>query len=380
MAREIRHVALLTPTPGPARELLLHCYGREGARPKAYIQAALHADETPGLLVLHHLIRLLDEAEAQGAITGSITIVPYANPIGLSQLVNAGHLGRYELAGGGDFNRHWPDFAALIAEDLEGRLSDDAGENIALIRGAMAKAVAAMDPIKEFESLRHALAQEAVDADIVLDLHCDEESLMHLYCLPDHWPEAGDLAAELGCHAVLLAGASGGGPFDETFSTPWTRLAERFPDKPIPAACLAATLELRGKADVTDDLAAADAKALFRFLQRRGAIAGDAGALPELRCEATRLDACDVIRAPSAGVLSFAVALGQRVKEGDLIADLVDPAAEDVTLARRAIRSRAEGLVLSRRVDRYAMPGVAVAKVVGTQPLPYRQEGSLLED
>src|SRR3546814_5615348 len=46
---------LLTASPGTSRELVVHRFGQAGARPKVYLQAALHADETPGLLVLHHL-------------------------------------------------------------------------------------------------------------------------------------------------------------------------------------------------------------------------------------------------------------------------------------------------------------------------------------
>jgi predicted deacylase len=85
---------LLTVSPGTSRELTVHRFGQPGARPKIYLQAALHADETPGLLVLHHLYVLLEEAERRGAITGEVILVPYANPIGLSQFTNGENMGR----------------------------------------------------------------------------------------------------------------------------------------------------------------------------------------------------------------------------------------------------------------------------------------------
>src|SRR5690606_22151011 len=122
-----------------------------------------------------------------------------------------------------------------------------------------------------------------------------------------------------------------------------------------------------------------DAAALFRFLQRRGLVAGDPGPLPPALCEATRLDACDVVRSPGAGVLAYRQPLGARVKEGDLIAELVDPTAEDPRTARTPIRSGTDGLLLSRRLARLVRPGDTVAKVVGTRPLPHRT-GRLLED
>ena len=37
---------------GTERTLTAWRYGRAGARPKAYLQAAIHADEIPGMLVI----------------------------------------------------------------------------------------------------------------------------------------------------------------------------------------------------------------------------------------------------------------------------------------------------------------------------------------
>jgi predicted deacylase len=178
---------------------------------------------------------------------------------------------------------------------------------------------------------------------------------------------------------VLLAEDSGGSSFDETFSTPWTRLAARFPQHPIPAACLAGTVELRGRADVDDATAKGDAEALFHSLQRFGAVSGNPPPPPAALCEATRLDATDTLRSPYAGVVAYAVELGQEVKKGDVIAWVVDP-TQPPEKARRAVATQADGLVLSLRRQRYLLPGMVLAKVVGKEPLPSRQGGPLLED
>ena len=379
MTRETERLPLPGHGPGTERFLTLHSYGAPEARPKAYLQAALHADEVPAMLVQHHLLRRLDEAAAAGAIRGRIVIAPYANPIGLAQVVNGRHLGRYRLAGGGNFNRNWPDLLEAAAERVAGRLTGEAAANVALIRTALAEALDAGREVDELTALRRLLAREAVDADLVLDLHCDDEALMHLYTLPVHWPGAADLAAELGCRAVLLADPTGGDPFDEVFSALWTRLAERFPGHPIPPAGLAATIELRGQADVSDELAAADAAALFRVLQRRGLIEGDPGPLPAPQCEASDLAAVDVLQAPAAGIAAYHVALGERVRKGQVVADLVDPAG-DPGAARRPVASRTEGFVLSRRLHKYVMPGMTLAKIVGREALPHRAAGPLIED
>ncbi|MEO3428633.1 succinylglutamate desuccinylase/aspartoacylase family protein [Pelagibius sp. CAU 1746] len=370
---------LLTASPGSARHLNVHRFGNPGARPKVYLQAALHADETPGLLVQHHLYGLLEEAERRGEIQGEIVMVPYANPIGLAQFTNGENLGRYEQGGGGNFNRNWPDLYEPIVEAVKDRLSEDEAGNVAVIRHAMIEQLATQQAGSELQSLRLHLARLAADADVVLDLHCDDEALMHLFLTPALWPQGADFAADLGCRAVLLAEDSGGNSFDETFSTPWTRLAERFPDVPIPPACFSGTVELRGRADVDDATARADAQALYHSLQRFGAVAGQPPAPPAALCEATALEATDSVRSPAAGVIAYNVTLGQEVKAGDVIAWIVDPSAAPGA-ARTAVTTQASGLVLSRRSHRYVRPGLAIAKVVGKEPLVHRQGAYLLED
>lgn len=379
MTRKTERLPLPAPGVGTERHLTIHRYGKPGARPKAYLQGALHADEVPGLLVQHHLARLLDEAAAEGAIRGEIVLAPYANPIGLAQFVNGDHQGRYELGGHGNFNRNWPDFLEPVAEKIEGELGSDPEANIALVRAALNAVVAERKPSGELATLRHLILREAIDADLVFDLHCDDESLLYFYTLPAHWPGAGDIAAELGCQAVLLADPSGGNPFDELFSSVWTRLAARFPDHPIPPACLSTTLELRGQADVSDELATADAGGVFRVLQRRGLVAGDPGPLPSYDGEVALFEAVDNVKAPAAGIIAYRVELGARVREGEVIAEIVDPAAPDPAKGRVPVLSRTDGLLFTRRLHKYVLAGAGIAKVIGDKPLAHRV-GYLMED
>ncbi len=229
-------------------------------------------------------------------------------------------------------------------------------------------------------ALRQNILREAIDADLVFDLHCDDESLLYLYTLPAHWPGAMDLAADLGCDVVILADPSGGNPFDETFSSIWARLAERFPSHPVPLACLSATFELRGQADVSDSLAAADAAGLYRVLQRRGLIAGDPGPLPEVEPEVTHLEAVDNIKMPATGVVCYNAELGDRVRTGDVIAEIVDPAATDPSAARLQVLSATDGLLFSRRLHKYQLAGSGIAKIAGSKLLPHRQDAYLMED
>ena len=57
--------ALLAPVPGSERQLHSFHYGPEQPQGKVYIQAALHADELPGMLVAWHLKQRLTELEIE---------------------------------------------------------------------------------------------------------------------------------------------------------------------------------------------------------------------------------------------------------------------------------------------------------------------------
>jgi len=374
-------IDLPSATPGTSRRIPVHRFGVVGARPKAYLQAAIHADELPGTLVLSHLVSLLAQLDAAGEVVGEVFVAPAVNPIGFAQWLAHHHVGRYELGGAGNFNRGWPDLADAVAGRVESQIGPDADANVAAIRAAaLAESARSVehDDGTEVDALRRAVLALSLDADIVLDLHCDNEALLHIYLGTGLWPRAADLSAELGSRATLLALESGGNPFDEVFSKLWHDLAERLGTRgPIPPACLSATVELRGQPDVGDETAIPDAQALVRFLRRRGLVAGDPGPLPEALCEATALEATEVVRAPAAGVVSYTVSIGDTVRTGDALATLLDPTAADPIGTRRVLRAGTDGLVLSTRVDKLVRPGDTVAKVVGTRAV---REGRLSED
>jgi predicted deacylase len=370
----IETITLPSMSPGTSRSLKAHRYGAAGARPKAYIQAALHADELSGILASHHLLRLLNEADAKGEIKGEIVVVPVANPIGLAQNLLTVHAGARYARGGGDFNRLWPDLFAGLPEALEGKLGPDAAANVAAIRAALRTKIESLDHRDELSALRRATLRLSHDADIVLDLHCDDEALSHVFMMPQHWPAGADLAVETTSAACMLCDDTGSHCFDETNSLPFTKLAKLLGDRfPIPAACFAATVEFRGQSDVFDEMAEGDARGLYRFLQRRGLVAGDPGPLPKARA-ATSLEAADYVPVPVAGLIAYKVALGDHVKKDDLVAEIVDPLADDPLIARTPIRAMNDGLVISRCLKKLAAPGDSIGIIVGTESLAYRKD------
>lgn len=354
-------------------------FGTPGSGKKVYIQGSLHADEVPGMLVAQFLRRELEALEAAGKISGEIILVPAANPIGLAQALHGAAFGRFDLTTGVNFNRAYKHVANDLKKSLEGKLGADADANVALIRQHARASIADWQPKTDAETLKKTLMTLAIDADIVLDLHCDNEAVLHIYTGTPLAEGIAPLSAILGSHATLLAYEAGGEPFDEACSRLWWDLDRHFEHRfPIPAACLSTTVELRGEQEVSYALARKDAAGLLQFLTLQGVLnAADADAqaaaavLPAPLCEATPLEGVEPLYAPHAGILVYTRELGERVATGDAIADLIDPVSGDTTVLRAAV----DGVFFARSAHRHVIRGMNVGKVAGANA--YR-EGDLL--
>jgi uncharacterized protein len=366
------------PLSGPhsstAFELTSFHFGTPGAGKKVYIQASLHADEVPGMLVAQFLRKRLTALEAAGQIAGEVVLVPAANPIGLAQAIHGAAFGRFDLTTGVNFNRNYKHVFEDLKKSLDGLLGQDADANVRLIREHARASIADWRPSTDADTLKKALMTMAVDADIVLDLHCDNEAVMHIYAGTPLAGAIAPLSALMGAHALLLAYQAGGEPFDEACSRLWWDLERHFEGKyPIPPACLSTTVELRGEMEVGYDLAEKDAAGLLRFLVLSGVLLDDgsgAGAaaiaaapLPAALCEATPLEGVEPLYAPHAGVLVYTRDLGARVAPGDAIADLIDPVSGETTVVRAGVA----GVFFARSAHRHVLRGMNIGKVAGAQ-------------
>ena len=378
MARSPVTVELPAQTLGTSRTLNVYRFGTEGARPKVYVHGGLHADEAAAPLTAHHLTVLLEEAEAKGDVAGDITVVPLANPVGLNQTLLTDHLGRYDLASGRNYNRAFPDVSEAVLQAVEGRIGSDAAANRNLVGAEIRTALQDLEKVGDADELQNALLSLACDADIVLDLHTDSEAEMHIYLDPEHWPGASDLAGELDAKVVMFAKASGGSPFEETAAAPWHAVRKRHGAKAVPLP-LTAVIELRGYTDAFDELATQDAAALYRFLQRRDAVAGDAGPPPETDCIAAPFEATGIVASPVAGTVAFKKELGSQVSEGDLIAEVIDVSSNDAQTCRTPIYANTSGRLFTRSLIKIVRPGTTLAKIQGINPIPSRT-GYLLTD
>ncbi|WP_287876664.1 succinylglutamate desuccinylase/aspartoacylase family protein [Aquitalea sp.] len=360
---------LLSPSLGTQRSITSFHFGPaagSGGWPrKVYIQASLHAGEIPGMLVAHLLRQQLADLEARGLLQAEIVLVPVANPIGLAQQLHYQPQGRFDLETGENFNRLYSEPSAQIIPQLAQQLTPDIDANRSIIRQALRTAIAGQAVSSELQSLRQTLHLLALDADLVLDLHCDFAGPVHIYAHSEHWPLVEPLAAHLQCGASLLADEYGVMPFDEAIFLPWAKIRAALPQFPVPFDSVAVTVELRGEGDVNYTLAGQDSQAILHYLTACGVICAPPVAVPALPHPATPLHGSETLIAPHAGVIVMLAELGSVVHAGDAIADVIDPIAGTAT----TLRAGTDGVFYVFARHPYVTRGSTVAKIAGAAPL-----------
>ncbi|MET0848332.1 MAG: succinylglutamate desuccinylase/aspartoacylase family protein [Pseudomonas sp.] len=310
----------------------------DGSGLNVHLQAGVHADEIAGMLVLHLLMQRLQIAEAEGRLKGGVTVVPQANPLGIGQFRQGRILGRFHDATGHNFNRAFDQSAAMER------------------------------PSTNVQEWQKKLVQLASTAQVMLDLHTDDEALPYLYVHRCFWPRGRELAAAMKMDVAIIWDDGGDGSFEETIIAPWLR-------EGVTDQHLAATLELRGQGDVSDRLAEQDAAGLYAWLCGCGVI-GDALSPGDWPVEVMDMGQMETVLAPQPGVLIFEKELGDFVEEGQRFARILrrpgDPSSEVVLVAEQA------GRMVTRYRDRLVSQGMVVAKFTGNR-ISRNWSGGLLD-
>ncbi|TPN82509.1 succinylglutamate desuccinylase/aspartoacylase family protein [Mesorhizobium sp. CU2] len=324
--------------------------GTDKAAPSAYLQAALHAGELPGVVAIDALMPMLAKAEAEKRIRGAITIVPWANPIGRSQYHFGEHQGRFHLGTRVNFNRGFPLLAAPDA-----RLLPDTS-----LGGAD-------------QRLKTRLVQLSLGRDIVLDLHCDDEGLPYLYIHTSLWPHMADCAAAMGIDAVVLWSEDTDGTFEGASIMPYQNVpasVARFERRAV------TTVEYRGMLDVNGAYAASDAAGLYRLLVTRGVVQDSS--IPKFEKFAgpvVPLENIDMMPSPKAGAILYDVKPGDRVAKGDRLATIVHAPGE--AGGRTEVFAPQSGFILTRRSRRIIRAGEDLLKLAGDKRSGDARSGTL---
>ena len=329
--------------------------GRDPAAPRVYTQAALHAEELPGTAALHFLVPMLEAAEARGDLLGSVTVVPRANPVGASQYVNGAMEGRFDLGSRTNYNRDYP----LIGLDERDSLLDD------------------IEQLPAAEQLKRHLLHMASGADLMLDLHCDDESQLYSYLHEAYWPAAMDLAESMGLEAALLSDGNSSA-FEDAVTHIWANgpLGSR---KHWSDGRISITMEFRGLADVDPVLGRMDAEGLYAFLQRRGVIAGEPIRREEFSGPVAGLDYIQMVNSPASGMVLFERDYGEVVEKGDHLATIVTTPGDPSGDAK--VAAPTDGTIVTRVTKRFVRRGDNLMKIASTElSHAKRKKGGALED
>lgn len=345
-------ITLAGDVPGNSIELrVLRFEGKDDKAVTAYLQSSLHGSELPGQAALHFLIPMLEKAERDGRLAGNITVVPQANPIASAQWLAHEHLGRFDYFSSVNFNRSFP---LLEGFDTSGLPGVDAPKSLA-------------------ERLKAQLLRLALPHEIVLDLHCDDESESYVYIHQAFLPEMYDLASALGSTVILSWSSTADAAFEEACAHPVIQLSKE--ERNVNRRAVT-TVEFRGIADVGVETGRSDALGLYRFLVHRGVITDAAVKLDvDFKGPVTPLENVEMIRAPQGGMILFHVEIGAEVKEGDKLVTVVtipgDAGGDIVLTAPQA------GRILTRRSHRYTRRGDDLLKLLGSKRSETARPGSL---
>lgn len=362
-------IALPSPNAGSSSFLKVFRFGPEQGD-KVYIQAGLHADEHPGLLTAQRLITKLQSLEKQGALTGHIVVVPFANPVGLRQRVFGHVTGRYDLHTGQNFNRGMALDSRALIDQFSPLASEDASENDRQLRALLRQQVDSKSSDYEIEALHKVLLSLSIDAHYVLDLHCDDHALGHIFYGAHQHDIGVQLAQCMNFTVALEEDVRGTVAFDGTHTQPWVITGEALPDTPFERPCFAATIELRGQQDVSAALAEQDANGILAFLAERKLITLPSDTFTVLahanRVECYPVHQVRLMASPSAGIVTYTACLGDWVTKGAAIGSLVlldADTPQDIPL-NTPCTGRLMGL--SKRF--LTAPGQTVAMIAATEP------------
>lgn len=340
--------------PGNAIELrVLRFAGKDSDAPTAYLQSSLHGGELPGQAALHFLVPMLRKAAEEGRILGNITVVPQANPIGSNQWQAHQHLGRFEFFSAVNFNRAFP----LLSDFDTSELPDPDA------------------PVALAQRLKATLLKLALENDIVLDLHCDDESESYVYIAKEFVEDMKDLAVALGSTAILAWDTTADAAFEEACAHPVLQLPA---DQRNMKRRAVTTVEFRGLSDVYADMGKGDAEGLYRFLVHRGVIVDESVKLDlDYKGLITPLENVEMLRAPEGGMVLYHVAPGDVVEAGVKLVTVVTKPGEpdgDITLT-----APQAGRILTRRTLRYVRRGDDLLKLLADKPSAVKKRAGALE-
>ncbi|GEM_PF-829535 len=277
--------------------LSVHVYTFVGSLPGpvVYLQGNLHGPELFGTALLGKLIEHLEQLDD---ISGTVIIVPCANPVGVQTLGYNGHVGRWNSSSGINWNRI---FTVNITWNT-------AQEQLKYYRTQLEH-----EHISIEERLAATLRMLSTSATHVIDIHTTgAASIPHLFTYARSLTIFSCLETSL---AILLSRKEVVGAFDESHVTPWS---SNFLEEKLPHVC---TWEVHCHNDINDavlEIRLEQLKHCLNMLWKHKDHIHDAQLTMPIA-------ATKELGAPVAGYYTWLVNVGAVVRKGDIYASIYQP-------------------------------------------------------
>lgn len=299
--------------------------------PNVYIQANMHGAEVQGNAVIFQLLEQLKNIE----LKGSITLVPYANPVGCNHKNGEYTLGRFDPITGVNWNRMYHFDSSIIQPFVDEYLTFSIEEVAIAFKALLIEQIDnklnnSIYGLTTGQLIAYQLQRLAYQADIVLDLHTGPISSKHLYC-PEYAKES---AKYFDIPHTLLIPNRFDGALDEATFCPWWLLqlafAERGRDFSIHRIDNDSTLikesftvELGSQEQIDLEVAHQDALSILSYLQYQKVIVSNNYHPKKMTRYSCVLKDYKAIYSPMGGMVDYLAKFGKPLPAGEPLARIL---------------------------------------------------------
>ena len=332
ISKEVMHVGEMAS--GAALTVPVYRIMGKQQGPDVYIQANMHGAEVQGNAVIFQLLEQLKTLE----LNGSITLVPYANPVACNHKNGEYTLGRFDPITGVNWNRMYHFDSNIVEPFAQAYLTHSTVDTERAFKALMLEKISQklnhnIYGLTTGQRIAFQLQQLAHQADIVLDLHTGPISSKHLYC-PEYAKES---AKYFDIPHTLLIPNSFDGALDEATFCPWWQLKTTFAklgrDFPITKAAAnhgqdviikeSFTVELGSQEQIDLDVAHEDALGILSYLQYQGVIVSNNFHPKKMTRYSCMLEDYKALYSPMGGMVDYLAEFGKPLAAGEPLARIL---------------------------------------------------------
>lgn len=294
--------------------------------PKAYLQANLHGAEIVGNAVIYELIEHFSTLNSS-EINGEVWLVPVCNPLGSNQRSHFFSTGRFNPYDGKDWNRIFWDYEKEC-DDLDEFAESQLNLPAKTIRTNYLKKIMAAwekqgELVKSPQGVslahyyRYQLQSLCLDANYVIDIHSSSnQGIEYLYCFGSREDSAGYFNLDYG----IVMTDYDGDAFDEAFMKPWLALEKSLTklDHAVKFEIESWTLELGAGMAMQQKSVKKGVSGIKNYLLAKEILISKKPA-KSYKTNFFEKSSLKKYHAPVGGVIQERVKLGDKVKTGEVI-------------------------------------------------------------